>query len=342
MRSCGGVSNAVRRCIGATLGAVLLTTAPASSAAATSEDPLDRARHAAETASFVGIVQVRWLDGGTEHSERITVQCSDGAVVVRGGNQVMAAPGAGRLLQHPDGGWDLLWSSRLGMGQRPDTTAKYHTTQVAGPPVADRPTMAVDVDEHGLLRERLYIDDESGLVLKREQFDPAGTLSRAVVFDTLVLDPATPAPPPPSSPADQAATAVSPERLGSPGLAPDQLAGSYRRLGVYRRSGVVQVLYSDGMYDLSVFEQRGRLDRHSLVAGGSPVDVGTAAGWRYTWPGGHVVLWQAGGRVYTVVSDAPLDQVVAAANSLPALAAGSPSVLDRLRRVARAVIQPLA
>ncbi|MEA2842624.1 MAG: hypothetical protein QOJ69_295, partial [Actinomycetota bacterium] len=118
--------------------------------------------------------------------------------------------------------------------------------------------------------------------------------------------------------------------------------GDYRRLGVYRHSGVVQVLYSDGMYDLSVFEQGGRLDRHSLAAGGSPVSIRGATGWRYAWPGGHVVLWQAGGRVYTVVSGAPLDQVVAAASSLSAPAAASPSLMDRLRRVARAVIQPLA
>ena len=158
------------------------------------------------------------------------------------------------------------------MAERPDAGIKYHTSQTEGPVVADRPTLAVEVDEHGLLRERLYVDEESGLLLKREQFDAGGAVSRAVGFDTLVLDPATPPPPSPSSPADQAPKALSPDRLGAPGLAPDQLAGGYRRLGVYRRSGVVQVLYSDGMYDLSVFEQPGRLDRHSLAAGGSPVE----------------------------------------------------------------------
>ncbi|MEA2702210.1 MAG: hypothetical protein QOD63_155, partial [Actinomycetota bacterium] len=143
---------AVRRCIGAGLGAVLMVTAPAASAAAASEeDPFVRARQAAQTASFVGIVQVRWLDGATEHSERLTVQSSDGSVVVRGGNQVMAAPGSGRLLQHEDEGWDLLWSPRLGMAERPDATVKYHTAQSDGPPVADRPSTVVEVDEHGLL-----------------------------------------------------------------------------------------------------------------------------------------------------------------------------------------------
>jgi hypothetical protein len=336
------MTTAIRRCVGAGLGAVLLCAAPLGPATAAPGDPFDRARQAAETASFVGIVQVRWLDGGAEHSERLTVQSSDGVVVVRGGNQVMAAPGSGRLVQQEDRGWDLLWSPRLGMAERPDAAGKYHTTEAAGPPVAERPTTTIEVDEHGLLRERLYLDQQSGLLLKREQFDAAGALTRAVGFDTLVFDPSTPTPAAPSSPADQAPEAVAPQRLGPPGLAPERLAGDYRRLGVYRRPGVAQVLYSDGMYELSVFEQRGRLDRQGLVPGGSPVGVGEVAGWRYPWPGGHVVLWQAGGRVFTVVSDAPLDQVLAAASSLPVPAAGSPSAMDRLRRLARAVIQPLA
>ena len=330
------------RGVGTSLLVVLLATGHVTSAGAVAtENPLDRARQAAETASFVGILQVWWLDGGTEHSERLTVQSSDGAVVVRGGNQVMAAPGTGRLLQHEEGGWDLLWSPRLGLAERPDVGLKYRTADQPGPQVADRPTRAVDVEEDGLLRERLYLDEESSLVLKREQFDRTGAVTRRVTFDTLVLDPATPPPPPPVKPSDQAPESLAPDRLGT-GLAPDQLADGYRRLGVYRRSGVVQVLYSDGMYDLSVFEQPGRLDRSSLGAGASPVSVGDAAGWRYTWPGGHVVLWQAGGRVYTVVSGAPLDQIVGAASSLPAPAAARPSLMDRLRRVARAVIQPLA
>jgi hypothetical protein len=332
----------VSRGIGTGMAVVLLATVHLISAGAVAtENPLDRARRAAETASFVGILQVWWLDGGTEHSERLTVQSSDGAVVVRGANQVMAAPGAGRLLQHDEGGWDLLWSPRVGLAERPDVSLKYRTADQPGPQVADRPTRAIDVEEDGLLRERVYLDAESSLVLKREQFDPTGAVTRRVAFDTMVLDPATPPPPPPAKSSDQAPKSVPPERLGA-GLAPDQLAEGYRRLGVYRRSGVVQVLYSDGMYDLSVFEQPGRLDRGSLGAGGLPVSVGKATGWRYTWPGGHVVLWQAGGRVYTVVSGAPLDQVVGAASSLPAPAAASPSMMERLRRVARAVIQPLA
>ena len=106
---------------------------------------------------------------------------------------------------------------------------------------------------------------------------------------------------------------MAPASLSSPALAPDRLAEGYARVGVYKRDGTVQVLYSDGMYDLSVFERRGALDRTDLGEAGAPVRVGKAAGWRYAWPGGQVVLWQAGETVYTVVSDAPLDQVLTAA-----------------------------
>jgi hypothetical protein len=54
------------------------------------------------------------------------------------------------------------------------------------------------------------------------------------------------------------------------------------------------------------------------------------------------VLWQAGDTVFTVVSDAPLDQVLTAARDLPVPAPRRPSVLERLRSVARTLIQPLA
>jgi hypothetical protein len=129
--------------------------------------------------------------------------------------------------------------------------------------------------------------------------------------------------------------------LPSAGLAPGQLADGYQRVGVYKREGMVQVLYSDGLYDLSVFEQRGTLDRRDLGTSGGPVQVGQADGWRYAWPGGQVVLWQAGGTVFTVVSDAPLDQVLGAARALPAQAR-KPSLMERFRSVARTLIQPLA
>ncbi|HEX6596194.1 MAG TPA: hypothetical protein VF045_04620, partial [Acidimicrobiales bacterium] len=147
----------------------------------------------------------------------------------------------------------------------------------------------------------------------------------------------------PSQPADfknAAPQVLSAAKLPAGISAPAALAEGYQRVGLYRRSGVVHAVYSDGLYDLSVFEQQGSLDRRGLPRR-SRVDVADERGWHYTWPGGHVVLWEDEGTVFTAVSDAPLDQVMTAVRSLPP-AGVSPSLLRRLRQVTRALVQPLA
>ena len=317
----------------------LATSAPAGSAPA--DDPFDRARAAAARVSFTGTVEVRWLDGPTEHREQLSVQSAGGSLLLRGANQVMVSSTAERLVRHEDGGWDLLWPPALDRVDGPDVALKYQTAESDGPAVAGRPTTMVDIRQQTVLRERVLLDRETDLLLQRRQYDPSGTTTRVVGFTELVIDPTTAPPPAPATSSNQSPEAVTPASLSSPGLAPATLADGYTRVGIYKREGVVQVLYSDGIYELSVFERRGALDRHELGEQGGPVQVGSASGWRYAWPGGQVVLWQAGGTVYTVVSDAPLDQVLTAARDLPVPAARRPSLLERLRSVARTLIQPL-
>ncbi len=330
------------------LVAGLLAASVATSAAAgagvagAADDPFDRAREAAARVSFTGTVEVRWLDGVTEHREEVTVQSAAGSLLLRGGNQVMVSATSERLVQHEDGGWNLLWPPALDRVDGPDPALKYRTTEEDGPSVAGRPTTVVDVRQQSVLREKVFLDRETDLLLERRQFDTKGTTIRVVGFTTLVIDPATAPPPAPATSANQSPEVVTPASLSSAAPAPARLADGYTRVGVYKRDGVVQVLYSDGIYELSVFERRGALDRHELGEEGGPVPVGKAAGWRYAWPGGQVVLWQAGPTVYTVVSDAPLDQVLTAARDLPVPATRKPSVLERLRSVARTLIQPLA
>ncbi len=326
------------------LVAGLLATSVASTAGAAGavDDPFDRAREAAARVSFTGTVEVRWLDGGTEHHEQVTVQSAAGSLLLRGGNQVMVSATSERLVQHEDGGWNLLWPPALDRVDGPDPALKYQTVEEDGPPVAGRATIVVDVRQQSVLREKVFLDSATDLLLERRQFAPDGTVARVVGFTTLVIDPATAPPPSPAKSDNQAPEAVAPASLSSADLAPARLADGYTRVGVYKRDGVVQVLYSDGIYELSVFQRRGALDRQELGEEGGPVPVGKAAGWRYAWPGGQVVLWQAGPTVYTVVSDAPLDQVLTAARDLPVPATRNPSVLERLRSVARTLIQPLA
>ena len=148
--------------------------------------------------------------------------------------------------------------------------------------------------------------------------------------------PASAPPAAPRSPAHHAPKAT------SIGTSAASLADGYQRLGTYRSGSVVQVLYSDGLYDLSLFEQRGRLRRSDLPGAGERVAVGKATGWRYPWPGGQLVLWSAGGKVYTAVSDAPADQVLTAVRSLPAAGRGELSLLGKIRRATQALMEPLA
>ena len=300
--------------------------------------PLEQARHAAEHTAFEGVLEVRWRDGDTTRSERLQVEAAGGSLMVRGANLVMARPQFGRLLSHGGGGWEEMWLPSLAPTPRPDGQPKYRTTDPTnGPPVAGRPTRVVEVHQGGRLLERLYLDTQTNLLLERDQFDAGGQVVRRLAFESLRINPGGPPPSVPRSPSNHA-----PKKVTADGLtAPDALADGYERMGAYRSGSVLQVLYSDGVYDISLFQQDGRLRRSDLPPAGERVPVGEATGWRYPWPGGQLVVWSAGGKVFTAVSDAPVDQVLTAVRSLPQAPSREPSLLGKIRRAAESLMQPL-
>lgn len=304
--------------------------------------PLEQARQAAEHLSFEGTLQVGWRDGTVTRTEHLAVEAAGGALLVRGANQVMARPAFGRLLAHGIGGWEEMWLPSLAPGPRPDGASKYATTAPAdGPSVAGRTTRVVEVRLRGALLERIYLDRETDILLGRDQFDGRGDVLRNVGFETFRLAPSASAPAPPPSPAHHAQQVVAMDHLPASTVAPGILADGYQRTGIYRAGAVTQVLYSDGLYDLSLFEQEGRLRHADLPPSGEQVAVGTANGWRYPWPGGQLVVWSTGGKVFTAVSDAPTDQVLAAVRSLPASPSHELSLLGKARRACQALMQPL-
>lgn len=321
--------------------AVLVGTVTPSLAAAPA--PLEQARRAAEEVPFEGDLVVQWLDGGIMRSERLRVQAAAGALVVQGANLVMARPAFGRLLSHGGKGWESMWLPSQGPSPRPDGIPKYMTSLPAqGPVVAGRPTNAVEVRGGGRLVERIYLDTQTDLLLRREQYDAEGRILRTLTFEFIDLTPAGRPPADPQPQESHVPTAVDPQRLSSPAAAPATLADGYERMGVYRDDDVLHVLYSDGLYDLSVFQQQGRLRRSDLPPSGEPVAVGEASGWRYAWPGGQLVVWSTGGRVFTAVSDAPADQVLAAVRSLPDIPRRELSLLGKIRRACQALMEPLS
>jgi hypothetical protein len=326
----------------AAVAALALTAALAGSApvAAAAPGPLEEARRAAEQTPFSGVMEVRWVDGPETRSERLIVTATDSVLSVFGGNRVMAFDPFERLVSHGGGSWEELWVATMEPSARPDGVAKYQVTDVAGgPTVAGRPTTTVEIRQDGVVRERLYLDTATRLALRREQYDRQGAISRSLGFETFMVG-AGDVPAHPVSFRKQSPRPVSAERVSS-ALAPDELADAYRRLGIYRSGDVVQVLYSDGVYDLSLFQQSGRLRQADLPAG-ERVAIGSSAGRRYAWAGGHLVVWSSRGTVFTAVSDAPLDQVLQAVRSMPPAPERASSLLGKLRRACKTLMEPLS
>ncbi|MDQ6875160.1 MAG: hypothetical protein M3042_08895 [Actinomycetota bacterium] len=198
---------------------------------------------------------------------------------------------------------------------------------------AGRTARVVEVHPRGTatVAGRFWLDVATGLILRRELYDGSGRTVRAAAF----VDVTMAAPAPWTGPV-QAADSDDGSVLAAPQLAalrrqgwhaPARLSG-LELFDTRRRSDVLQLSYTDGLFALSVFSQRGRLDPAS-VKGWQPLRLGATQAW--TRPGlSQRVVWAGSGWVYTAVADAP-DPVVAGA------VAGFPgqsreSFLHRVRR----------
>jgi hypothetical protein len=311
------------------LGALGVVAAPAVMAVEGAPlDLLERAQEAAQTGSFVGMVVIDWQDGRRTHTAR--VQVSNARGVMRFGNDVV---GAGpRRLVHGREGWLTLWNHDVA-ALGPSPTSKYAFSVAPGPAVAGRPTQLIEVrlGPGGRLEERLYVDQSTGLFLRREIFDARGRASRAVGFTSITPMAGAEAPPsPPDKSANQEPAPVG--TVEAPYEAPKWLGAGYRLVGAYQKErNLLHFFYSDGLHGLSVFEQRGRLSSGAMPTSGRRVEVGGHSVRSYSTAVGEVMVWEGDGVVYTVVSDAP--DAVTAVEDLPhAERAG------RLRRVAEVVV----
>ena len=312
---------------------------PAIAAADESVSPvelLDRAREAAQTESFEGVVSVEWHDGQQPHAAQVPVQSAGG--VLRFGDEVIGA-GARRMV-HGSDGWLSLWGHDV-TSLGPPPTAKYRLTVEPGPDVATRPTdtISIALADAPNPRERLYVDRASGLLLRRELLDAHGNPYRSVAFTTINTANTIVAAAAGVAPRATHSQEPSPARhLSAPYKLKSRIGSGYRRLGAYRSSGVVQQYFSDGLHGLSVFEQRGHLKASEInLAGetgsGRPVEISGRTMRAYSASVGEAVVWESDGVVYTAVTDAPWADLAGAVRDLPH--ADPPG---RLRRLAQAVV----
>lgn len=160
---------------------------------------------------------------------------------------------------------------------------------------------------------RFWLDRASGLVLRRELYDGRGHTVRAAAFVDIDMSVPSPWPGPSSSGAADQVPGLSGGRLADLRRAgwqvPPRLAGGLDLFDARSRDGVLHLSYTDGLFAVSVFSQRGRLDPASIKDWQGIQLAGTSA---WTQPGlSRRVVWSGGGWVHTAVADAP-DAVVTA------------------------------
>ena len=205
--------------------------------------------------------------------------------------------------------------------------------------VTGRKTRVLEMaGEDGVLAARFWVDDRSGVLLRREVYDASGRTVRASAFvQVRIGDRVSPGHLPPALPQTHA------EELGvqevadlresgcsCPALLVDRLT-LYQVRWVSTNTGtVLHLSYSDGLSTVSLFEQPGRVDQTTMVGYTPLVDE---HGVQYVRDGlPQQVVWSADGVVYAVVADAPDPLVNEVVAGLPHEAPESDGVTSRIGR----------
>jgi sigma-E factor negative regulatory protein RseB len=291
---------------------------------------LTAASRAAKTRTYSGTQYVSTWRAETASSSVADVEHSpDGGSVVRVRPTAAGeVDGSVTLITDLDARLVQLLAEHYLLGLAPDVTFDGRAAHVVE---VQRP----DVVGEGAVAGRFWIDAASELLLRREVFDRAGRLVRSSAFVTVEVAGA-------AAPAVEV-TAVTADRLEAAELdrlrtdgwqIPPALPGDLElydaRLRTHDGERVLHLSYSDGLSTLALFAQRGRLGT-ARMAGFTKHKLGRSAIWvRPSTP--ERVVWGGGGRVFTLLSDAPPDAVHAAVSTLPHEKLPKTGLLARLER----------
>jgi sigma-E factor negative regulatory protein RseB len=210
--------------------------------------------------------------------------------------------------------------------------ASYELAVAGGGRCTGRSTTVVEARrDDGQVAGRFWVDEDSGLLLRRDVYGDDGRRLRSSAFVDLEVRAATDVP---AGEATDLPAAVD-ELRGEGWRVPEGLPGGFRlfdaRLSApTEREHVLHLAYSDGLSTTSLFAQRGALGstapdgfRREQLAG-RPVWVRDGVPER--------VVWSGGGAVWTLVSDAPAEVVREAVATLPRDREQRDGVLTRLGR----------
>lgn len=303
---------------------------------------LQRAAQANAELSYTGeTLWVTWVDGAPSMS-MFEVSSDRGALTVTAAERYtprLTDDGSG--MDDHVGGWTLpLPPVDPAAGSMAGLDDKYDVELDGAQDLLDRRCVRLEIVRRAddLLRERLWVDEETGLLLRRETFDVDGERARMAVYLALDLDPAEL--PRTTDRAgrseervadhDQTSTAV-----GARGIdalrqggwtVPAELPGGYLPRGSFTASSAaglssdtaaLQLVYGDGLYTVSLFQQPGSPDWTSLPPGAQHADGLDFVA--YEWPGAvpQRLVWEARGSTWSLVGDAPRDEFAVIAAALP-------------------------
>jgi sigma-E factor negative regulatory protein RseB len=239
-----------------------------------------------------------------------------------------AAPGAKAFVQRATTTGAAIDGGPLALLQ-----ATYQLVEKCCADLIGRTTVLVEaLRADQTLAARFWIDKATGLLLQRQLFAVDGkTIVRATVFTELTLEhndflghlpPMLP-------------SGVEPIGLGKVDnlraqgwVCAHELPASLQLYDVHQDTGngSLQFSYSDGLFNVSLFEQRGALDP-AAVAGFSRTNT-PGVYLRYGMP--SYVVWSSGGIVYTLIGDLPPDQLGQVVRSFPHDLAAKLTAIQRL------------
>jgi len=221
------------------------------------------------------------------------------------------------------GGSDAERASQL-TGQSLELLTQAYTVRLGEhDSVAGRPSTVVEVSRTGAVVARLWVDETSGLLLRREIFDSSGRLVRESTFIDVHVAPSDfMAHLPPAVPDTSHGQGVHDvHTLERTGWDCPHQAGTMQLVGTEVLPGTqaLHMTYSDGLSRMSVFEQRGALAPDSVRGLQSLRLAGHLVYVREGMP--TYAVWQQDGLVLTAVTDGSLDAVAA-------VVAGQPPQVD--------------
>ena len=285
---------------------------------------LQQAAQAGSAVSYQGVemVSTTGVNGSTTLVANVWHR-SGGSTVIQSGSDGAAAPTQARAVsvsddtdsQAPEGVLGLTTQLVALLG------ANYDLAYMGTSSADNRPALLVDaVREDGSLAARFWLDSATKLPLRRETFDARAHLIGEDVFINLTIGSSgSAAPAVTSASAAQQLTPADVTQMRARGWpVPGQLPGKlvmFEAGETSTSSGTVLDLgYSDGLFVVSLFVQRGNLapglaGYQKITLDGRAVYTGQ--------PDQRSVTWAGQGFVYTVMADAPPATVAKAVDALP-------------------------